>query len=149
MSIFGSKTHLIPHSLTPQYLAEQSGCPLLDGSKDTFKMKVSHHGLKMKIKFLFICFLFHSKIQCSCRSEVSPFPEGDCKRRANTDKSLFFFKAQKEWFGHNMNFQFKKRRWVLSTSEMRVKDAKLEIHIRKGITHFFPCLFTKREFCCC
>ena len=53
MSIFGSKTHLIPHSLSPQYLAEQSGCPPLDGSKDTFKIKVSHRVAKNENK---ICF---------------------------------------------------------------------------------------------
>ena len=31
-----------------------------------------------------------------------------------------------------------KEKMSVSTREMSLKDANLEIHIRKGITHFFP-----------
>lgn len=45
---------MAPHSVK---LAEQSGCPLLDRSKDTFKIKVSHRAAKNENK---ICFLLLS-----------------------------------------------------------------------------------------
>lgn len=78
----GSKTHLKPHSLSPQYLAEQHSCPLLGGSKDTFK-----------IKFIFICFLFHSEAWCHVDLRSSCSMATECKGSANADKFIFFFKA--------------------------------------------------------